>query len=75
MRYFDDTLRHTMHVFVIGNSKRVYIMLTTAPGEGISKEQIEIQGASYEDKAESLVLATQVGVVTLTPQDVTPVGA
>ena len=75
MRYSDDTLRHTLHVFVIANSKRVYVKLTTAPGENVVKEEFIIHGSNYEDNAESLILDTQAGVVRLTPQDVTPVGA
>ena len=75
MRYSDDTLRHTLHVFVISNSKRVYVKLTTAPGENVMKEQFYIHGANYEETAESLILDTEGGVVRLTPQDVTSVGA
>ena len=75
MRYSDDTLRQTLHAFVIGKSKRVYVRLTTAPGEDVMKEQHYIRGASYEEKAKSLILDTESGVFSLTPQDVTPVGA
>ena len=75
MRYSDDTLRRTLHVFVIGDSERAYVKLTTAPGEDVMKEQFDIHGASYEEKTESLILDTQAGVVRLAPQDVTPVGA
>ncbi len=75
MRYSDDTLRHTLHVFVIRDSQRVYITLTTVPGEGVTREQFDIHGASYDQTAESLVLDTEAGVVRLAPQDVTPVGA
>ena len=75
MRYSDDTLRQTLHVFVINDSKRVYVKLTTAPGENAMKEQFDIHEARYEEKAKSLILDTPAGVVRLTPQDVTSVGA
>ena len=75
MRYSDDTLRHTRHVFLIEDSKRVYIRLSTAPLEDITREEHVIDSARYDDEENSLILDTPVGVIRLTPQDVTPVGA
>ena len=75
MRYADDTLRQTIHAFVIRESKRVYVKLTTAPFEALTQEQHDIQTARYDEKTEALVLDTPAGVVRLTAQDVTPVGA
>lgn len=75
MRYFDDTLRHTLHVFVIGDTKRVYVRLSAAPYEDVTREQHDIHTARYEEKEKSLILETPAGVIRLGPQDVTPVGA
>ena len=75
MRYADDTLRRTLHAFVIGESKQVYVRLSTAPDEDLVQEQHDIHASSYEENTESLILDTSGGVVRLTPQDVTPVGA
>lgn len=75
MRYADDTLRQTLHVFVIGESKQVYVKLSTSPEENFTQEHHDIDAARYEEKAQSLILDTSTGVVRLTPQDVTPAGA
>ena len=75
MRYSDDTLRQTLHVFVIGDSQHVYVRLSTAPYEDLAREQHDINAARYEAETESLILDTPDGVVRLTPLDVTPVGA
>jgi len=75
MRYTDDTLRHTLHVFVIKKTRRTYIMLSTRPYDDVSQQQYEVLASRYEEQTESLVLETNAGVVQLAPQDVTPVGA
>lgn len=75
MRYSDDTLRQVLHVFVIGDSQRDYVKLTTVPGDDVVMQKSKIHSATYDEKAKSLILDTQTGVLTLTPQDVTPVGA
>ena len=75
MRYSDDTLRHTLHVFLIEDSKRVYFKLSTVPLEDVTREEHAIDSARYDEEANSLILDTPVDVIRLTPQDVTPVGA
>jgi len=75
MRYSDDTLRQTLHVFVIDDATRVYASLTTAPLEDVVKEEFDILAAEYDEKTRSLILDTPAGIVRLTPEDVTPVGA
>lgn len=75
MRYSDDTLRQTLHVFVIDEDEQVYIKLTTVPGESVAKERFDIQDARYDEAKKALVLETRDGDIRLAPQDVTPVGA
>lgn len=75
MRYSDDTLRQTFHVFVIGDSKRVYVRLTTAYQEDVVTVAFDILAVEYDEKTSSLILDTPAGIVRLTPQDVTPAGA
>lgn len=75
MRYSDDTLRQTLHVFVIAKDEQVYIKLTIVPGESVAKERFDIQGARYDQAKKALVLETRDGDIRLAPQDVTPVGA
>lgn len=75
MRYSDDTLRETFHVFVIGASKRVYVRLSSTPYEDVIRERRDILASRYEEAVTSLLLETPAGVLELAPQDVTPVGA
>ena len=75
MRYADDTLRQMLRVFVIDESKHVYIRLSKDPQDNFTQERHVIDAARYEEKTQSLILETPTGTVRLTPQDVTPAGA
>ncbi len=75
MRYSDDTLRQTLHVFVIHDEAQSYVKLTSTPGEDITETRFVIQDARYDEASTSLVLETPASAVKLTPQDVTSAGA
>lgn len=75
MRSSDDTLRQTLHVFVINHPHRVYVRPSTAPYEDTMREQHDIHSARFDEEVKTLFLDTSAGVIRLTPLDVTSVGA
>ncbi len=75
MRYTDDTLRETVHVFLVSESRRSYVRFSIAPEQEVASEQHDVRAAHFDEEKASLMLETPAGVITLTPQDVTPVGA
>ena len=76
MRYYDDTLRHTLHVFGIHDSRRFYIELSSRyPDENVTRKEYDIRTATFDEPTNTLILETTVGPIRLTPTDVTSVGA
>ena len=75
LRYYDDTLRHTQHIFAIRQDKRTYIELTSFPNEKLTRVESIISSAEYDEPAKTLILHTHAGDIRLTPADITPVGA
>ncbi|MBT8089365.1 MAG: hypothetical protein KJO01_04090 [Gammaproteobacteria bacterium] len=75
LRYYDDTLRHTQHVFAVHEQGRTYIKLSSVPNGQASREEWSISSAEYDEPTKTLILHTQTGNIHLTPMDVTPAGA
>ena len=75
LRYYDDTIRHTHHIFAIHQESRTYITLTSVPNEQQSRTKSAISFAEYDEPTEALILHTQAGEIRLTPADITPAGA
>ncbi len=75
MRYY-DTLRHTLHVFGIHDSKRFYIELSSRyPDENVTRKEYDIRTATFDEPTGTLILETTVGPIRIAPADVTSVGA
>ncbi len=75
LRYYDDTLRHTQHIFAIGQENRSYIKLTSLPNEQLTRVDSPISSAEYDESTKTLILHTHAGDIHVTPADITPVGA
>ena len=75
LRYYDDTLRHTQHVFAVRQQSRTYIKLSSVPNEQPTREELSVSTAEYDEPTKTLILHTQTGIIRLTPTDVTPAGA
>jgi len=75
LRYHDDTLRHTQHIFAIRQESSTYIKLTSIPYEQQTRIESEISSAEFNEPTKTLILHTQAGDIRLAPADITPVGA
>ncbi len=75
LRYHDDTLRHTLHIFSVRQESRTYIKLTSVPNEQLARIESAITFAEYDEPTKTLILHTQAGDIRLAPADITPVGA
>ena len=75
MRYYDDSLQHTSHIFVIGESGTTYIEITSRVGEHPNRTEFDIINAAYDEQTNTLVLRTVNGDIRLSPANVTPMGA
>jgi len=75
MRYYDDTLRHVLHIFSIRQSGSAYIELTSYPMEQPARRDFAISRTEYDEQTSTLILQTTTGSIRLSPSDVTPVGA
>jgi hypothetical protein len=75
LRYYDDTLRHTQHVFAVHQQSTTYIKLSSILNERPTREELSVSSADYDDPTKTLILHTQAGNIRLTPTDITPAGA
>lgn len=75
LRYSDDTLRQTQHIFVIRRETQTYIKLTAIAFEELTRIESAISSAEYDEATNTLTLRTDAGEVRLTPTDITSVGA
>ncbi len=53
LRYYDDTLRHTQHIFVIHQQSRTYIKLNSFPNQQQTRVESAISSAEYDDADEN----------------------
>jgi len=75
LRYYDDTLRHTQHVFVVHQQSTTYIKLSSILNEQPTREELSVSSAEYDEPTKTLILHTQAGNIRLMPTDITPAGA
>jgi len=75
MRYYDDTLRHTNHIFIVSESGSRYIAISSLPGERNVRQEYQVIGAEYDDHTKAMTMQTNRGDIRLTSADVTSVGA
>jgi len=75
LRYHDDTLRHTQHIFVIHQKSNSYIELSSLPNEPRTRSESTINSAEYDEQTKTLILHTPAGDIRLTAMDITPTGA
>lgn len=75
MRYYDDTLRSTAHIFDCRREGIRYLTVTSIAAGPFVHEETVISEVAFDASTSTLTLTWDAGSVQLTPQDVTPVGA
>lgn len=75
MRYYDDTLRSTIHVFDCRPQGIRYLAGTSIAEGPLIREESVILGVEFDALTSTLTLTSDTGTFQLSPEDVTPVGA